>query len=151
MSLTVRQLMEEQAAGLVGREDERAVLHQLLGEGGPLVVFVHGIAGVGKSDARRSLRGRGARPRARPSSASTAARSSRPSADSSRRSRARPAATCSTPEDAAARLASLGDRVILVLDTYEVLPPVRPVAAPDVRAGPRPTTCGSSSPVARLR
>jgi predicted alpha/beta-fold hydrolase len=49
MTVTVRQLIEEQAAGLVGREDERAILHQLLGEGGPLVVFVHGLAGVGKS------------------------------------------------------------------------------------------------------
>jgi hypothetical protein len=45
MTVTVRQLIEEQAAGLVGREDERAILHQLLGEGGPLVVFVHGLAG----------------------------------------------------------------------------------------------------------
>jgi putative protein kinase ArgK-like GTPase of G3E family len=49
MTVTVRQLIEEQAAGLVGREDERAILHQLLGEGRPLVVFVHGLAGVGKS------------------------------------------------------------------------------------------------------
>jgi hypothetical protein len=47
MTVTVRQLIEEQAAGLVGREDERAILHQLLGEGGPLVVFVQGLADVG--------------------------------------------------------------------------------------------------------
>ena len=60
MTITVRQLIEEQAAGLVGREDERAILHQLLGEGGPLVVFVHGLAGVGKS-AVETVRGMGYR------------------------------------------------------------------------------------------
>ena len=49
MSPTVRQLMHEQAARLVGRDVEQALLRQLLGEGGPLVVFIHGIAGVGKS------------------------------------------------------------------------------------------------------
>src|SRR5258705_3662210 len=49
MSTSVRQLMDEQAAGLVGRSDEMAVLRQLLGEAGPVVVFIHGIAGVGKS------------------------------------------------------------------------------------------------------
>ena len=47
MTVTVRQLIEEQAAGLVGWEDERAILHQPLGEGGPLVVFVQGLADVG--------------------------------------------------------------------------------------------------------
>ena len=49
MSHTVRERMDEQAVGLVGRDDEMAVLRQLLGEGGPLVVFVHGIAGIGKT------------------------------------------------------------------------------------------------------
>ena len=60
MTVTVRQLIEEQAAGLVGREDERAILHQLLGEGVPLVVFVHGLAGVGKSTLE-TVRGMGYR------------------------------------------------------------------------------------------
>src|SRR5258705_1176685 len=49
MSTSVRHLMDEQVAGLVGRSDEMAVLRQLLGKAGPLVVFIHGIAGVGKS------------------------------------------------------------------------------------------------------
>ncbi len=49
MSLTVRQLMDDRAAGIVGREDERATLQRLLGADGPLVIFIHGIAGVGKS------------------------------------------------------------------------------------------------------
>ena len=49
MTQTVRHLMDEQAARLVGRDDELGVLRRLLGEGGPLVVFIHGIAGIGKS------------------------------------------------------------------------------------------------------
>ena len=49
MSQTVRQLMDEQMAGLVGRDDEKAILRQLLSDGGPLVVFVYGIAGIGKT------------------------------------------------------------------------------------------------------
>jgi len=60
MTVTVRQLIEEQAAGLVRREDERAILHQLRGEGGLLVVFVHGLAGVGKSTLE-TVRGMGYR------------------------------------------------------------------------------------------
>ena len=49
MTQTIRQLIDEQATWLVGRDDEMGVLRRLLGEGGPLVVFVHGIAGIGKS------------------------------------------------------------------------------------------------------
>ena len=49
MTQTVRHLMDEQTARLVGRDDELGVLRRLLGEGGPLVVFIHGIAGIGKS------------------------------------------------------------------------------------------------------
>ena len=49
MTLTVGQRIEAQGAGLVGREAERAFLHSVLGEEGPLVVFIHGIGGLGKS------------------------------------------------------------------------------------------------------
>jgi putative protein kinase ArgK-like GTPase of G3E family len=49
MTLTVGQRIEAQGPGLVGRESERAFLHSVLSEEGPLVVFIHGIGGVGKS------------------------------------------------------------------------------------------------------
>ena len=49
MTQTVRQLIDEQATWLAGRDNEMDVLRRLLGEGGPLVVFVYGIAGIGKS------------------------------------------------------------------------------------------------------
>jgi hypothetical protein len=47
MTLTVRQRVEEQETGLVGRETSPCCA--ALGTDGPLVVFVHGIGGVGKS------------------------------------------------------------------------------------------------------
>ena len=45
----MRELVEERSAEIVGRAAEKAALLGMLEEGGQLVVFVHGIAGVGKS------------------------------------------------------------------------------------------------------
>src|SRR5258705_13709841 len=117
MSTSVRQLMDEQAAGLVGRSDEMAVLRQLLGEAGPVVVFIHGIAGVGKSalaesfsvEAREAgatvlrLDGRSIEPTPRGFLAALEARTG---------------GEFTTAEDAAARLGQLGDRGIVLLHTY---------------------------------
>ena len=49
MSRAIRELVQERSAEIVGRTAERAVLLRTLEEGGPFVVFVHGLAGVGKS------------------------------------------------------------------------------------------------------
>lgn len=120
MTQTVRQLMNDQALGLVGRDDEMEILRQLLGEASPLVVFVHGIAGIGKSalveafsvEARAHgatvlhLDGRSIEPTER---GFLAALEGKTGGD------------VATAEDAAARLSRLGDRVILIVDTYEVL------------------------------
>ena len=119
MTVTVRQLIEEQATRLVGREDERAILHQLLGPGGPLVAFVHGLAGVGKSTLVQAFaveaRDRGAtvlrldcraiEPTERGFLAALAAATG---------------ADLPTASEAAARLERLGEPVVLILDTYEV-------------------------------
>lgn len=119
MTVTVRQLIDEQAAGLVGREDERAVLHQLLGVGGPLVVFVHGLAGVGKSTLVQAFaveaRDRGA----------TVLRLDCRAIEPTERGFLAALASAAgaelpTTTDAAARLERLGEQVVLVLDTYEV-------------------------------
>jgi DNA-binding response OmpR family regulator len=120
MTQTVRQLLDDQAAGLVGRDDEMEILRQLLREAGPLVVFVHGIAGIGKSaladafavDARAHgailihLDGRSIEPTERGFLAALAGKIG---------------GDVGTAEDAAVRLSRLGDRVILIVDTYEVL------------------------------
>ena len=63
MTVTVGQRIEAQGTGLVGRESERAFLHLVLGEEGPLVVFIHGIGGVGKSSPRRGVRAEARRSR----------------------------------------------------------------------------------------
>ena len=68
MTLTVRQRIDDQGTGLVGRDQERAFLHQVLGTDGPLVVFIHGIGGVGKSTLVEAFARRGPGPgRDRPS------------------------------------------------------------------------------------
>jgi len=123
MTLTVGQRIEAQSAGLVGREAERAFLHSVLGEEGPLVVFIHGIGGLGKSALVEAFTAE-ARARAaivllldsgtiEPTPRGfLAAISSATGGD------------MNTAADAAARLATLGDRVVLVLDRYEVLRPI---------------------------
>jgi hypothetical protein len=123
VTLTVGQRIEAQGSGLVGRESERAFLHSVLGEEGPFVVFIHGIGGVGKSTLVEAFtaeaRARGAvvlgidsgsiepTPRGFLAAISNAT-----------------GGDLTTADEAARRLASLGDRVVLVLDRYEVLRPI---------------------------
>src|SRR3954468_15038105 len=120
MTHTVRQLMDEQASGLVGRDEEMALLRRLLGDGGPLVVFLHGIAGVGKSaiveafavDAREhgatvlQLDGRAIQPT--PDGFLAALED-------------KTGGALSSAAEAAKRLERLSDRVVLIIDTYELL------------------------------
>src|SRR5258706_3680939 len=119
MTVTVGQLIEEQAARLVGRGDERAILHEVLGADGPLVIFVHGLAGVGKSTLVQAFavetRERGA----------TVLRLDCRAIEPTERGflAALAGATggdLSTAADAADRLERLGQQVVLILDTYEV-------------------------------
>ncbi len=150
MTPTVRQLMDDQAAGLVGRDDEMEILRQLLGEAGPMIVFVHGIAGIGKSalvgafafEARAHgatvlhLDGRTIEPTER---GFLAALERKTGGD------------VETAEDAAARLSRLGDRVILIVDTYEVLrlldPWLRQTFVPALTAGVRVVLAGREAPM----
>ncbi|MDW5597115.1 winged helix-turn-helix domain-containing protein [Conexibacter stalactiti] len=64
MPQSVGALLQDRAARLAGRERERHALAELLDEGGPLVAYVHGLAGVGKSTLLHAFaataRGRGA-------------------------------------------------------------------------------------------
>ena len=120
MSATVRQLIDEQAAALVGRHDELTLLRQLLGDGGPLVVFVHGIAGIGKSALVEAF-GLEAR-----SGGATVLRMDCRAIEPTERGflaalESKTGGELASAEDAAIRLRRLGTRVILVLDTYEVL------------------------------
>jgi hypothetical protein len=46
---TLQSTLDQRAGALIGRERERAALLELVERDMPLVAFVHGIAGVGKS------------------------------------------------------------------------------------------------------
>ena len=120
MAQTVRQLMDREATGLVGRDAEMAVLRRLLGDQGPVVIFLHGIAGIGKTaivgafavDARDDgatvlqLDGRGIQPTPDGFLGALEDMTGGP---------------LPTAADGAARLAHVGGRVILIIDTYELL------------------------------
>ena len=118
MGRTVRQLMDQQAVGVIGRDVEPAVLRQLLGERGPLVVFVQGSPGSARPRwSRRSPSRRG--PRA------TVLRLDCRSIEPTERgflarSRRGPAASWRPPATLPRGSASLGKRVVLMLDTYEL-------------------------------
>jgi hypothetical protein len=49
MPRTLGALLREQAGAIAGRECELAALGRLLEPGGPVVAYVHGLAGVGKT------------------------------------------------------------------------------------------------------
>ena len=119
MTQTIGQLIDEQATWLVGRENEMDVLRRLLGEDGPLVVFVHGIAGIGKSALVEAF---GAEARA---AGATVLRLDCRAIEPTERGfltalQAKTGGELSSAEAAAARLDGLGDRVVLILDTYEL-------------------------------
>src|SRR5581483_1585726 len=120
VSRTIRELVEERSAEIVGRAAEKAALLQTLEEGGPLVVFVHGIAGVGKSTLLEAFAGE-----ARSRGETVVVIDCRSIEPTERGFLDRVAhavgGTPASAEEAAERLAGLGERVVLVLDTYEVL------------------------------
>src|SRR5215469_12518978 len=161
MSGTLRTLLGARAAAVVGRQAERAVLLDLAERDRPLVVAVHGIAGIGKSallaafaeDARAngavvvSLDCGGIEPTERGFLAALDraiwAQLAEPPGES------QPMATIA---QAAAALSGLGDRVVLVLDTYEQLRLLdtwlRQELVPGLRDNTRLALAGREPPVA---
>lgn len=108
------------APGLVGRDRELAVLLGILEPGGPAVVHVHGIAGVGKSALLEAFAHR-----ARAAGATVVALDGRTIEPTPRGFLTELSAAIGgrgAPVDrVAARLARLGRTVVLLVDTYEVL------------------------------
>lgn len=108
------------ASSLVGRDDEIAVLARMLDEDGPRIVWVHGLAGIGKStllDAFRDVaRGQGT------TVIALDCRSVEPTENGflGALSSALGAEMTSVP-DCMKRLSRLGDVVVLSFDTYEAL------------------------------
>jgi hypothetical protein len=111
--------MDEEVVGLVGRDDELAVLRRLLSDEGPLVVFVQGLAGIGKTALVEAFA-----IEARASEATVLhldCRSIEPTERGFLDALAeRTGGRLLTAEDAAGRLGDLRARVVLVVDTYEL-------------------------------
>jgi hypothetical protein len=123
MTVTVRQRIQDQATGLVGRSREREVLQEIFEDDGPAVVFVHGIGGVGKSILVESFAGdaRAAGAIVVRLDCGTVEPTIRGFLDAIS---AATGGSAETLEDACRRLSGLADRVVLILDRYEVLRPL---------------------------
>jgi AAA ATPase domain len=120
MTVTLRTVLEERAASLTGRDRERAALLDLVSGDGPLVTVVHGIAGVGKTALLHAFAADAHAAGVR--TVTLDAREVGPSAD--RFLAALGGALGRGPEPlgaTAAALGDLGDRVVLAVDTYELL------------------------------
>src|SRR5499427_9984973 len=161
MSGTLRTLLGARAAAVVGRQAERAALLDLAEQHRPLAVAVHGIAGIGKTallaafaeDARGhgavvvSLDCGGIEPTERGFLAALDRAIGAPRAEPP--GGTRPMATIA---EAAAALGGLGDRVVLVLDSYEQLRLLdtwlRQELVPGLRDNTRLAMAGREPPVA---
>ena len=120
MATRVGDILKRRAIeSFVGRREEKTALLRVLEENGPLVVFVHGIAGIGKSSLLEAFS-----EEAREHGAMVVRLDCR-SMEPTERGFLHELGTAigsevHTEDDATDRLGRLGDRVVLVLDTYEV-------------------------------
>lgn len=119
MSRTFGTLLDEQAASLAGRDRERAALLGLVERDVPLVAFVHGVGGAGKSALLRAFaadaRARGA------SVVALDGRSIEPTEQGFMVELARALERDPGATGLGEALGGLGDRVVLTLDTLERL------------------------------
>jgi hypothetical protein len=151
MPQKVSDLLKQQAkASFVGRSDEKAALLEVLGEKGPIVVFVHGIAGIGKSSLLEAF---SAEARA---SGATVIRLDCRSIEPSERGFIHElggaiGSDVGTVDEATRRLGLLGVRVVLALDTYELFRLMdtwlRLVFIPGLPDNVRVVLCGREAPV----
>ena len=113
-------LARRAADGFVGRSAELALLERALAWDGPPVVYLHGIAGIGKSRLLATFA-----ERARRSGAAVVPLDGR-AVEPTERGFLRELGDAlgddlATADAAAKRLGALGDRVVITLDTYELL------------------------------
>ena len=112
-------LSERALAHFAGREREMSTLLGLFEKGGPLVVHVHGVAGIGKSSLLQAFVGR-----ARAQGTRVIRIDCRTVEPTARGLLTELSDAVGEPlpsvEDVALRLSSFGEPVAIVLDTYEV-------------------------------
>lgn len=151
MSPRVGDLLKRRAKeSFVGRRDERIALLDIIEEKGPLVVFVHGIAGIGKSSLAEAFS-----EEARERGATVVLLDCR-SIEPTERGFIHELGTAigsdlGTADEATERLGRLGQRVVLVLDTYELFRLMdtwlRQVFIPKLPDNIRVVLCGREAPV----
>jgi hypothetical protein len=147
----VRDLLDRQVAGsFVGRTAELCSLHEILADKGPIVVYLHGIAGIGKSRLlgmfAQSARADGA------TVVRLDCRGIEPTEPGFLTELAMAnGGTLGSAEGIASRLGRVGARVIVVLDTYEVFRLMdswlRQVFLPLLPDNVRFVLCGREAPV----
>ena len=120
MATKVRDILNRRAlASFVGRKGEKASLLRVLEENGPLVVFLHGIAGIGKSSLLEAFS-----TEARVKGAAVVRLDCRSTEPTERgfihELGAATGSETRTADEAAQRLGRLGQKIVLALDTYEL-------------------------------
>jgi hypothetical protein len=151
MSPRVGDLLKRRAyENFVGRKDEKAALLDVLSDKGPIVVFVHGIAGIGKSSLMGAFsidaRGHGA------TVITLDCRTIEPTERGFTRELGNAIGNDGrTTNEITERLGHLGQRVILILDTYELFRMMdtwlRMVFIPELPDNVRVVLSGREAPV----
>jgi hypothetical protein len=147
----VRDLLDRQVAGsFVGRSEELGLLHDALADDGPVVVYLHGIAGIGKSRLLgafcQSAREEGA------TVMWLDCRGIEPTEPGLLTELALATGGAPGPaEEIASRLGHVGAKVVVALDTYEVFRLMdtwlRNVFLPKLPDNVRFVLCGREAPV----
>jgi hypothetical protein len=107
-------LLAQHAGQITGRERERALLGRLFEPDGPCLAYVHGLAGVGKTTLLHAFACE-----ARAAGAEVIELDGHVVPATQREFLA--ALGCSTVEEAAAAIGARGARVVLIIDTFELL------------------------------
>jgi hypothetical protein len=114
MTETLGALLARQACEISGRERERALLRRLLEPDGPVVAYIHGLAGVGKTTLLHAFAAD-----AREAGAAVLELDGHVVPATQREFLLALGGT--TIEEAAVALGARGERVVLILDTFELL------------------------------
>src|SRR5215208_5687443 len=116
MPETLAALLKRQASAITGRANELARLRRLLAPDGPVVAYVHGLVGVGKTTLLHAFAAE-----ARAAGATTVELDGHVVYSTQASVLAALAGAEASLEEAAAAVGARGERVVVIVDTYELL------------------------------